>query len=99
MKEPDYILAHKHCTNNRGELLESEECGCFYCLRIYKPNEINEWIDGGKTAIYAYCPVDSVIGSKSGYPLTKEFLQEMYDHWFGITYTVDEVREMERLDG
>jgi hypothetical protein len=93
MNDKDYILAHKHCTNNREELLGSEQCGCFYCLRIYSPSDINDWIDGGETAICAYCPVDSVIGSRSGYPMTKEFLQGMYDRWFGVTYSRAEAKE------
>src|ERR1039458_3487123 len=55
--QPDYILAHDHCTKNRTELSESEWCGCFYCLRIYNPSEIEDWIDNDDTAICAYCPV------------------------------------------
>lgn len=96
MSEPDYILAHKHCHHNRKELLESDLCGCFHCLRIYNPNEIEHWIDDDDTAICAHCPVDSVIAAKSGYPITQEFLQRMYDHWFGITFTLAEVREEDR---
>lgn len=89
--QPDYVLAHEHCRNNRDELQASELCGCFYCHRIYSPREIENWA-AGDTAICAYCPVDSVIGSKSRYPITEEFLQKMYNHWFGITWGSDEAR-------
>ena len=34
-------------------------------------------------AICPYCGMDSVIGESSGYPITKEFLQKMQEHWFG----------------
>jgi hypothetical protein len=96
MTEQDYIEAHHHCTNNREELFASDVCGCFYCLNIYNPAEITDWIDGGKTAICAHCPVDSVIAAKSGYPITKEFLQQMFDRWFGEAYSMEEVREQLR---
>jgi hypothetical protein len=29
-----------------------------------------------------YCPVDSEIGSASGFPITKEFLERMNAYWF-----------------
>jgi hypothetical protein len=95
MEEQDYIAAHDHCHRNGEELAASDICGCFYCRRIYDPKEIVNWTAGGD-AVCPYCSVDSVIASKSGYPITKVFLQKMYDHWFGITYTQAEVREMER---
>jgi hypothetical protein len=35
------------------------------------------------TAICPFCYVDSVIGSKSGYPIDdSDFLEEMYSYWF-----------------
>lgn len=76
------IAAHKHCSNHRDELIDSEFCGCFYCLEIYDPNEIEDWIDDDTCALCAKCGIDSVIGSKSGFPITKEFLKQMHIHWF-----------------
>jgi hypothetical protein len=62
----------------------SETCGCFFCLRTYPPREIEEWVDDDGTPICPHCSVDSVIGSKSGFPITnKEFLKEMQQHYFG----------------
>jgi hypothetical protein len=78
----DIIAAHKHSSIHRGELAKSTICGCFYCMSIFPPSDIVEWIDNDLTAICPSCPVDSVIGSASGYPITKEFLQQMHDHWF-----------------
>ena len=77
-----HIRAHEHSSNHRAELERSKSCGCFYCIAIFPPSEIREWIDDGNTAICPYCPVDSVIGSASGYPITKEFLERMHAHWF-----------------
>ncbi len=77
-----HINAHKPSIRHRAELEASNICGCFYCLSNYPPSEITQWIDDGQTALCPKCPVDSVIGSASGYPITREFLQRMHDHWF-----------------
>ncbi len=87
MEEPDYIRAHKHSSRHREELLNSESCGCFYCLKIYSPLEITRWIDEnqngiGTCAMCPKCDIDSVIGSASGFPITEEFLKKMQLHWF-----------------
>ena len=79
--------AHAHSANHRSEIEASEKCGCFYCLDIYPPNSITEWVDEneqgiGTTAICPRCGIDSVIGDKSGYPITREFLESMHQIWF-----------------
>lgn len=77
-----HVTAHKHSIKHRAELESSSTCGCFYCLRIFSAAEITEWVDDGQTAICPHCPVDAVIGSASGYPITPEFLRRMHDYWF-----------------
>jgi hypothetical protein len=83
--EPDYIKAHRHCSRNRLELVGSELCGCFYCLKIYVPTEITNWVDDNQTALCANCDIDAVIGSAAGFPVEVDFLRRMNDHWFGIS--------------
>jgi hypothetical protein len=83
-RQVQVLAAHKHSSKHRAELEKSEKCGCFFCLRIYSPSEIEDWTDGDNTAICPHCSVDSVIGDASGYPITKEFLQEMRNYWFRI---------------
>jgi hypothetical protein len=91
----DYVAAHKHCTQNRAELLASEVCGCSYCARIFPPSEIELWLsdlvsdgdlhnfgDSDDTAICPFCGIDSVIGSKAGYPINSEFMGRMRAYWF-----------------
>jgi len=79
----DYIDAHKFASNHREILLKDKLCGCFYCLKIFKPSEINEWVEyGGGTAICPYCGIDSVIGESSRYPITEKFLLKMNKYWF-----------------
>lgn len=75
--------AHEHCTSNKSEIEKSEKCGCFYCLEIFDKDEITSWLneDGG-TALCPFCGIDSVIGDKSGFEITKEFLTEMKERWF-----------------
>ena len=79
--------AHDHSSVHRVEVLASSLCGCFYCLGVYPPSDIVKWIDdAGQHAVTAICPkcgIDSVLGDQSGFPLTKEFLEEMQEHWFG----------------
>jgi hypothetical protein len=62
-------------------------CGCFFCLATFPPGEIKDWVDEnedgvGQTALCPYCGIDSVIGSASGFPITREFLEEMHRFYF-----------------
>jgi len=82
MKDPA-VEAHRYSSNHKQQLLQDKVCGCFYCLEIFSPSEIGEWVpDSGETAICPYCGIDSVIGESSGYPITKEFLSAMNKVWF-----------------
>lgn len=84
----DIINAHKFSNNHRNSILKSEKCGCFYCLEIFPPGEIIEWIDAnengvGQTALCPKCGIDSIIGSNDVTNLNKQFLKSMNEHWFG----------------
>ena len=89
LENKDVIEAHMYSNNHKAQLLRDKKCGCFYCQTIFDPKEISEWIedsnscDNAGTAVCPYCGIDSVIGESSGYPITKEFLAEMNQHWFG----------------
>lgn len=90
IESEDYVVAHKFSNNHKNELEKDKICGCFDCLRIFSPNEIEEWVpetpDGEcVTAVCPYCGDDSIIGESSGYPITKDFLREMHIIWFGNT--------------
>ena len=75
--------AHPHSIDHHEAILASERCGCFYCLAIYPPAEIDGWCDDGKTALCPRCHIDSVIGTASGYPIERVFLEQMRVVWFG----------------
>jgi hypothetical protein len=85
---PDDVReAHSHSANHRDEIEDSASCGCFYCTSTFSSEMITEWIDEdaegvGQTALCPQCRIDSVIGDKSGYPITKEFLSKMKQYWF-----------------
>jgi hypothetical protein len=89
----DVIEAHDHSISNQSEILRSKQCGCFYCGMIFPPSEVTDWMNEnphpktGKprepTAPCPYCNKDTVIGDASGYPINQEFLDKMYEHWFG----------------
>ena len=75
--------ARDHAFENRMEIEASENYGCFYCRKFGPTSEISEWVDDGDTATCPHCGIDSVIGSASGYPVTKEaFLGAMKRRWF-----------------
>lgn len=88
--DPDHIRAHEKSIFHKAELLDSEQCGCFYCKKVFPPSEIKEWVDTDRpekeqTALCPYCAIDSVIGSKSGYPIDETFLAKMNEHWFRVS--------------
>ena len=88
IKKSDLKRAHRYSSSHKAKLEKDAVCGCFYCLAIYNPAEIKDWmifnnpVDRGGTAICPYCGVDSVIGESSGFPITKEFLTAMRNYWF-----------------
>lgn len=81
--QEDCIKAHKKSINHKLQIEKEPICGCFYCLKLFNPQEIVHWIpDQTGTAECPYCGVDSVIGTNSDYPLTVEFLKKMNEYWF-----------------
>ncbi|GAB5562819.1 MAG: hypothetical protein SynsKO_44660 [Synoicihabitans sp.] len=83
----DLRIAHQSSSGHRKQIQESELCGCYYCQSTFPPSVIEEWVDEdefevGQTAVCPKCGIDSVIGSKAGFPLNPEFLGNMNKHWF-----------------
>lgn len=81
-----FAQAHRHCIANRTELLASEICGCFYCLKIYPPAAITEWSDetnlDDQTGWCPHCGIDSILGSASGLNITSQYLKAMQKYAF-----------------
>lgn len=83
---PEIREAHPHSIGHRREIFDSTLCGCFYCCAIFSPEEIDSWVDEvddvGQTALCPSCGIDAVIGDRSGFAITPEFLATMHSHWF-----------------
>jgi hypothetical protein len=82
MTDWELRAAHSITVRNRDRLNRSDICGCFYCLAIFRPVEIESWCDEEQTALCPFCGIDSIMDSVSGYPITDEFLSAMKKHWF-----------------
>ena len=81
-----YVKAHDHIEYQQ-EILNSDICGCFRCLKTFTPDKIDQWhgedVEGVEPlALCPMCGIDSVLGSESGFPIEKEFLSKMHDFWF-----------------
>lgn len=60
----------------------SDLCGCYHCCQTFKRDEIKNYTDNGKTAICPKCDIDTVLGDKCGFSLTKDFLESAKKYWF-----------------
>lgn len=80
-------IANEFSMKNKKQLEKSETCGCFGCVKLFKPSEVVEYIPGEDTAVCPYCGTDAVLGDFSGFPVTEEFMQEMNDEHFGEIMT------------
>ena len=57
MYDADLEGAHKHSSMHRDEIERSDSCGCFYCLSVFGPDEIDEWVDDDSgRGVTALCP-------------------------------------------
>ena len=61
MDELEFRKLRARSIHNRGSLCDSDLCGCYFCLKIFKPDEISKWTDGDDTAVCPYCDSESVI--------------------------------------
>ncbi len=81
---------HGECGWHEQAVMNSKYCGCFYCLEIFPPTEIVEWIEEpedcprgpGKTALCPKCDIDSVLPENENYEITTELLTRMNREWF-----------------
>ena len=85
---------HRHSSWHRERVLQSTVCGCFYCLAMFPPTDIVEWIpEAGKhgelvdnaTALCPRCGIDAVLpDSVPGASLSRELLVAMEKRWFDM---------------
>ncbi len=86
-REPERYVALLHGTGNRAEIRKSKKCGCFHCLAVFPPQEIEEWVQkwagAERTALCPRCNMDSVLGDKCGYPIDAASLAKVRAVHFG----------------
>ncbi len=90
LNENELNTIHDKCGWHEHEINNSSICGCFYCLKLFPPQEITEWLEEskssprgpGKTAICPHCGIDSVLPDSIGFELTNELLVTMNDKFF-----------------
>lgn len=81
LEQIDTAALHKAARLHSFEVVESNECGCFFCQRIFKTSQIVAWTDHGLTALCPYCHMDAVIPAYDQ-PVTPEMLAEMNRYAF-----------------
>jgi len=84
MTEAQQKSYHKLSSEHRNSILQSSRCGCFCCMKFFKPAQIKEWIDAGQTALCYWCGIDSVLCDKDVPKLNKKLLKEMEAYWFSV---------------
>lgn len=67
--------------HNKSEIDFCQECGCYYCFKVFPKEEIKKWVDDSKTAICPYCDFDTILPN-TAYKLTEEVLKEIHEYWF-----------------
>jgi len=69
--------------HNRNDIEDDTDCGCYFCIRMFKGRDIEAWADGGNTAICPHCDIDAVIVNP-----TQEYLKEACEMFFsGLSET------------
>ncbi|CAD5375252.1 conserved hypothetical protein [Rubrivivax sp. A210] len=93
----DLLAAYRHVSNNWQEIQSSKTCGCCACMQIFPPDEIVAWAGlemdnfddpaaiAKQTALCPRCGSESVIGDKSGFHPSMQFLGAMNEAWFQRT--------------
>ncbi len=85
----NYELLRQKSFKNALEVMQSNTCGCFYCLKIYPTSDIKaEYLiaelDGQETVWCPHCGIDAVIPEAPEYALDIDLLRQLYAMSFEI---------------
>lgn len=96
------ILDHSKSFHNLEDIKKSSVCGCFYCEKIFSPDEVKDWVDeemdevtGARvqgTALCPYCNMDSVIAEDENNKITPETLKASHDEYFNHVYRPSDIK-------
>lgn len=76
----DLFRATEYTHGNKDILQKDKRCGCFSCLKIFSPDEIQAYTEN-ETLICPHCGMPTILGESAGYPVTEEFLQKIDKYW------------------
>lgn len=62
---------------NRALCEQSKMCVCTNCLEVFPAGEVEEWSDGGQTALCPRCGCDGVVPQASGLPMSPEYWERL----------------------
>ena len=93
-QDPNEIFKEyaKHSRDNELEILQSHECGCYFCRHMFSARDVSDWVEENQhvMALCPECGMDTVIGDSSGVPLSKEMLKEMNEFFYGKDKDIDD---------
>lgn len=78
------VRFHELAMNHKKVIESSQECGCFYCMTIFNPILIKEWVDDSQTALCPNCQIDAVLPQTKELIMTEKLLQDMHNYWFRV---------------
>ena len=76
--------------DNRHRFQPDADCGCYFCLTVFKGSEITDWIDKEQTALCPRCMLDAVIPNCSD----KDYLIEQHKKWFCVKDESGELNDL-----
>jgi hypothetical protein len=91
LSKTELHAVHKLCIANKQQLMAAQRAGCFYCLKIFEPSEINYWVDDkpSQSAVCPHCDVDAVLADDGSFAFTPELLKAL-NHQYFYTPTEEE---------
>lgn len=82
-KEDDKLKdAYLHTIYNRDEIERSKGCYCISCQTFFKPEEIEDYADEGRTGICPNCYCDAIIADGSGIKMSDNLLESLNHKYF-----------------
>jgi uncharacterized Zn finger protein len=89
MNDTELKRIHSISSDNKALIGESEQCGCFYCGRIFPSTDVKQYVRKSRkdpqptTALCPHCGIDSVV-SDNAVELNIAMLVEMRERWFSV---------------
>jgi hypothetical protein len=93
----ELLAAYHYLSKNWVHIQGSTNCGCCSCLETFAPDAIIAWTGldmsnfndpaaaNSQTAMCPRCGSESVLGDKTGFPVSQNFLVRMNEAWFQRT--------------